>query len=40
VALPRTLIAVLENNQQPDGSVVIPEVLRSYMGGMEVIRPD
>jgi seryl-tRNA synthetase len=39
VALPRTLIAVLENNQQPDGSVVIPRVLRPYMHGLEVIRP-
>jgi seryl-tRNA synthetase len=37
VAIPRTLIAILENNQQPDGSVVIPRVLRPYMGGMEVI---
>jgi len=39
LALPRTLIALLENNQQADGSVVIPEVLRPYMGGAEVIRP-
>jgi seryl-tRNA synthetase len=39
VALPRTLIAILENNQQPDGSVVIPRALRPYMHGMEVIRP-
>ncbi len=39
VALPRTLIAVLENNQQADGSVVIPRALRPYMQGMEVIRP-
>ena len=31
VALPRTIIAVLENNQQEDGSVVVPEVLRPYM---------
>jgi len=37
LALPRTLIAVLENYQQPDGSIVIPEVLRPYMDGMEVI---
>ncbi|TET18489.1 MAG: serine--tRNA ligase, partial [Dehalococcoidia bacterium] len=37
VALPRVLIAVLENYQQPDGSVAIPEVLRPYMG-VEVIR--
>jgi len=38
LALPRTMIAVLENYQQSDGSVVIPEVLRPYMGGVEVIR--
>jgi seryl-tRNA synthetase len=39
LALPRTLIAVLENYQQPDGSVVIPEALRPYMGGIERIAP-
>jgi seryl-tRNA synthetase len=39
LALPRLLIAVIENNQQADGSVVIPEVLRPYMRGMDVIRP-
>ena len=39
LALPRVLIAVLENNQQKDGSVVIPEVLHPWMGGAEVIRP-
>ena len=33
------LIAFLENNLQPDGSVVIPEALRSYMGGTEVLVP-
>ncbi|HTT76205.1 MAG TPA: serine--tRNA ligase [Candidatus Binataceae bacterium] len=38
LGLPRTLIAVLENYQQADGSVVIPQVLRPYMGGVEVIR--
>ena len=37
VALPRTVIAILENYQQADGSVAIPEVLRPYMGGLEVI---
>ncbi len=37
LGLPRTLIAVLENYQQADGSVVIPEVLKPYMGGIEVI---
>jgi len=39
LGMPRTLIAVLENNQQADGSVVIPEVLRPLMQGVEVIRP-
>jgi len=39
LALPRTLIAVLENYQQPDGSVIIPDVLRPYMGGLERIVP-
>ena len=37
LAVGRTLVAVLENNQQPDGSVRIPEVLRKYMGGMECL---
>jgi seryl-tRNA synthetase len=37
LALPRTVIAVLENYQQADGSVVIPDVLRPYMGGLERI---
>jgi len=39
VATPRILIPILECNQQKDGSVVIPEILRPYMGGMEVIEP-
>ena len=39
LGLPRTLIAVIENNQQADGSIVIPEVLRPWMGGVDVIRP-
>ncbi len=39
LGMPRTLIAVLENYQQADGSVVIPDVLRTLMGGYEVIRP-
>jgi seryl-tRNA synthetase len=38
LAVGRTLVAVLENNQQADGSVRIPEVLRPYMGGLEFIR--
>jgi len=37
LAVGRTLVAVLENYQRPDGSVVVPEVLRPYMGGLEVI---
>ena len=40
LGMPRTLIAVLENNQQADGSVIVPEVLRPWMGGIEVIRPE
>ena len=38
LAVGRTLVAILENYQQADGSVVIPTKLRPYMGGMEVIR--
>lgn len=38
LGLPRTLIAVLENYQQADGSIVIPDALRPWMGGIEVIR--
>ena len=38
LAVGRTLVAVLENYQQADGSVRVPEVLRCYMGGLEVIR--
>lgn len=37
LAVGRTLVAILENYQQPDGSVVIPEVLRTYLGGLERI---
>jgi seryl-tRNA synthetase len=37
LGVPRVLIAVLENYQREDGSVEIPDVLRPYMGGMEVI---
>jgi len=37
LAVGRTLIAVLENYQQKDGSVVIPAALRPFMGGREVI---
>lgn len=39
LAIGRTLLAVLENYQQADGSIVIPDVLRPYMGGQEVLAP-
>jgi len=39
LAVGRTLVAVLENYQRSDGTVEVPEVLRPYMGGMEVIGP-
>ncbi len=39
VASPRILIPILENYQNEDGSVTVPEVLRPYMNGMEVIEP-
>lgn len=38
LGLPRTFIAVLENNQQPDGSIKVPEVLKPWMGGVEIIQ--
>jgi len=38
LALPRVMIAIMENYQQTDGSIVVPEVLRSYMGGIDVIK--
>jgi seryl-tRNA synthetase len=38
LALPRVMIAIMENCQQADGSIVVPEVLRPYMGGVEEIR--
>jgi seryl-tRNA synthetase len=38
LAVGRTVAAILENNQQADGSIVIPKTLRSYMNGREVIR--
>lgn len=40
LGLPRTMIAVLENFQQADGSVAVPEALRPWMGGTEVIRSE
>jgi seryl-tRNA synthetase len=39
LALPRTVAAILETYQRPDGSVAIPDVLRPYFGGEELIRP-
>ena len=39
LGLPRVLIAVLENYQQADGSVLVPEVLKPWMGGIDVIKP-
>jgi len=39
LAVGRTLIAILENYQQKDGSVIVPSVLRPYMNGLEVIEP-
>jgi seryl-tRNA synthetase len=39
LGMPRTLIAIMENNQQADGSIVVPEVLRPWMGGVDIIRP-
>jgi seryl-tRNA synthetase len=38
-AVPRTIVAILENHQQADGSVRVPEVLRPYLGGREVLEP-
>jgi seryl-tRNA synthetase len=38
LGMPRTLIAVMENNQQADGSILVPEVLRPWMGGIQRIK--
>ncbi|WP_119294572.1 serine--tRNA ligase [Streptomyces sp. YIM 130001] len=38
-AVPRTIVALLENHQQSDGSVRVPEVLRPYLGGRELLEP-
>jgi seryl-tRNA synthetase len=40
LAVGRTLVALLENYQQADGSVTIPEALRPYMGGLQSLRSD
>ena len=39
LATPRLLIAILENNQQKNGSIIIPEVLRPYLGNQEQLVP-
>jgi seryl-tRNA synthetase len=39
VALPRLMVAILENGQQEDGSILLPEVIRPYLGGQSVIGP-
>jgi seryl-tRNA synthetase len=39
LALPRLMIAIMENYQQPDGSIVVPDAVRPYMGGLERIEP-
>jgi seryl-tRNA synthetase len=39
VAIGRTVVALLENYQQKDGTVLIPEALKPYMGGLERIAP-
>jgi seryl-tRNA synthetase len=38
-AVPRTIVAILENHQQADGSVVVPEALRPFLGGRQVLEP-
>ena len=40
LAVGRCLVAVMENYQQADGSIVVPEVLRKYMNGLEVIKAE
>ena len=39
LAVGRTLVAVLENHQQADGSITVPPALRPYIGGLEVLKP-
>ena len=39
LALPRLIVAILENGQQADGSVLLPEVIQPYMGGLERLEP-
>ena len=39
LGIPRTVIAIMENYQTADGAIVIPSVLRPYLGGQEIIEP-
>ncbi|MCI3950090.1 MAG: seryl-tRNA synthetase, partial [Acidimicrobiales bacterium] len=39
VAVGRTIVALLENHQQPDGSVRVPAALQAYLNGVELIQP-
>lgn len=39
LAVGRALVAVLENHQQADGSILVPEALQPYMGGLTVLKP-
>jgi seryl-tRNA synthetase len=39
LAVGRTLVAVLENGQNADGSITVPEALRPYMGGLALMKP-
>jgi seryl-tRNA synthetase len=39
VAMPRAIVAILENHQTEDGSVVVPAALRPFLGGREVLEP-
>ena len=38
-AMPRTIVAILETHQNADGSVTVPQALRPYLGGLEVLKP-
>ena len=40
LAVGRTVVAIMENYQQADGSIIVPEVLRPYMGGLDRIRSE
>ena len=40
LGMPRTLIGVMETYQQADGSIRVPEVLKPWMGGLEIIEPE